>query len=266
MTRILWVEDQFHWLNKLTPVLQSADFGDGEGGNEVQTFKFAEAACQHIRLAKNAPDIAILDANMNGNDGAGFTVQRALVKKWPQLPIIYLSEHSGTGIEQNALEKVETKDFIAKHQDNIEAVLCWRIKAALRQARMRGAMPQISAEVIQQGDLTIDVATWEVYWHGERLMNPKNSARPLPPIPRKILRCLVERSPRAVSTDQIADYLELDNFNYASYRQHIKTLRDAFEQMAQKLDEPSFLDVCKSNRGIVTVGDEAGYCWKPMST
>jgi len=264
MTHILWVEDQFHWIDKLTPILKKTDFGDGCENNNVETYKFADAACQAIKQAKQAPDIAILDANMGGNDDAGFTVSRSLIKKWPDLPIIYLSEHSGTGIERRALEKTETQDFIAKHQQNIDEILCWRIKATLRQRRILGQSNNQSAEdTICSGNLSIDLTTWEVYWCSQKLMNPTNSKRPLAPTPRKILRALVESSPRPLTTLQIADQLDLDKFNYASYRQHIKTLRHSFEQVSLSLEQPSFLELCQSGQGIVTFGDEGAYCWKP---
>jgi CheY-like chemotaxis protein len=83
MVKILWVEDQTHWITKFKSVLEQADLSiNGEIGtdNDVQVFKFAEAACMHIAQSKQAPDIAILDANMNGNDQAGFSVSRALHK------------------------------------------------------------------------------------------------------------------------------------------------------------------------------------------
>lgn len=270
MTNILWVEDQFHWIDKFTPILESADFDDGTGEvrtNQVLTFRFAETACQHIKQSTAAPDIAILDANMNGNDEAGLTVSKALIKKWPSLPIIYLSEHSGTHIEKQALEQHETQDFIAKHQPNIEAILCWRIKAALRQRSIMSKTIAASPElIINSGELTIDLSTWNVYWYGQRLMNPRNHKRPLPPAPRKILRCLVEASPRPLTTQQIADFLDLDKFNYASYRQHIKTLRHSFEQAATQQQQTSFIDICKNGRGITTFGDEGAYCWKPPAS
>src|SRR5690625_7052333 len=121
MAKIFWVEDQSHWIDKFKPVLEATTFDDQP--TEVRVFKFAEAANQHIRLAAedDRPDIALLDANMNGNETAGFSVSRALQRKWPGLPIIYLSEHSGTGIEQEAFETTDAKDFIAKHQRNIES-------------------------------------------------------------------------------------------------------------------------------------------------
>jgi DNA-binding response OmpR family regulator len=259
MATIIWVEDQSHWIDKFKPVLESTDFDGGD--NEVITYKLANAARQQISLmAKdNAPDIAILDAHMNGNSGAGFSVSRTLLAKWPTLPIIYLSEHSGTEIEQTALESMQTQDFIAKHQRNVEEVLCWRIKAALRQRQVSTNTP---SDVLISGELKIDLTTWEVYWQNEKLMNPNNPKRPLAPMPRKILYHLVKSTPRAISTEQMADFLEADpeKFSYANYRQHIKTLRHAFENTGTQTE--SFIENCKSGKGIVTFGDLNAYCWK----
>ena len=130
MATIFWVEDQSHWIKKFTAVLEAEDF-DGKP-TTLAIYQFAEAARQKIALtpADEAPDVALLDARMNGNDRAGFTVSNSLRKKWPRLPIIYLSEHAGTDIERAALEQFSASDFIAKHQHNVEQVLCWRIRAA----------------------------------------------------------------------------------------------------------------------------------------
>lgn len=280
MIRILWVEDQSHWITKFKSVLEQADLSvdsstssDSRAAeNEVQVFKFSEAARMHIAQTKEAPDIAILDANMNGNDQAGFSVSRALHKKWPQLPVIYLSEHSGTGIEQQAFEETGAQDFIAKHQQNIEAVLCWRIKAALKKAQPLGSnsgantsgnLASGNASIITSGHLSIDIESWNLYWYGERLMNPANEKRPLPPTPRKILRFLVEASPSPLSTSQIVEKLDADpeRFSDANYRQHIRTLRQSFEQAALRKKQDSFIDLCKSGKGITTFGDDGAYCW-----
>lgn len=262
MAVIFWVEDQSHWINRFKPVLEATVFDDR--ATTVQVFRFTEAASQHIRMANSSeqPDIALLDANMNGNDAAGFSVSRALRKKWPDLPIIYLSEHSGTGIEQEAFENSGAQDFIAKHQQNIEAVLCWRIKAVLRQHGMSQPKPFVTSEVLQSGELTLDTTTWEVYWQGKKLMNPGNSKRPLAPTPRKILRYLLEASPRPLSTWQIAEKLDADpeRFSYANYRQHIRTLRLSFDQAMD--GQGDFLALCKAGEGVVTFGDEEAYQWK----
>jgi DNA-binding response OmpR family regulator len=278
MVRILWVEDQAHWINKFKSVLEQADFsvaalsGDVTNAldakpiirNAVEVFKFSESARMHIAQAQEAPDIAILDANMNGNDQAGFSVSRALHKKWPKLPVIYLSEHSGTGIEQQAFEETGAQDFIAKHQQNIEAVLCWRIKAALKKNMpfSLGAN-QLDEATIHSGALTIDTLSWNVYWHGERLMNPTNERRPLPPTPRKILRFLVEASPSPLTSSQIIEKLGADpeRFSAANYRQHIRTLRQSIDQAGQRKQQDSFIDLCKSGKGITTFGDDGAYCW-----
>ena len=260
MARLFWVEDQTHWIDKFTDILQTTDF-DGTD-NTLEIFKFPAAAKQRIAILdeQSRPDIAILDAHMNGSDEAGFSVSRALRKKWPDLPIIYLSEHSGTKLEKQAFEKANAEDFIAKHQRNIEAVLCWRIKAALEKRRQQSMGPE---DIIDSGSLRIDLVSWEVYWKGVKLMNPHNPKRPLAPTPRKILRFLVQRSPRALTTDQVVELLDADpeRFSYANYRQHIKTLRNAFE-LAEGNDG-HFNALCKQGRGIVTFGDEHAYSWKP---
>jgi len=263
MARILWVEDQFHWIEKFTPVLEQTDFGSADDPlpNTVTTFKLANAARQHISKTsdKDKPDVALLDAHMNGNDEAGFQISKSLHNKWPDLPIIFLSEHSGTDIEQTALEDVEAKDFIAKHQRNIEQVLCWRIKSVLRQAKKGDSG---SPDLLVSGDLKIDLATWEVFWSDKKLMNPANPKRPLAPMPRKILFHLVEASPRPISTLQMAEKLDADpeKFSYANYRQHIKTLRHSLDKAEGGKNK--FLERCQNGEGIVTFGDAEAYCWK----
>jgi len=273
MVTIFWVEDQYHWIDKFKSVLENANFSLGDTPdsaknltksplNHVIVHKFVESACQAINRMKSQPDVVILDANMSGNDDAGLTVSCLLAKKWSNVPIIFLSEHSGTGIEEKVFDKTTTQDFIAKHQENVEKVLCWRIKALLRHKKIPiNQSNSPSTDSLVSGDLTIDLATWNVYWHGQRLMNPNNSQRPLAPTPRKILRFLVELSPRPVSTMQMEQKLESDRFNYASYRQHIKTLRHSFEQASIKTSQNSFLEGCKQGKGIITFGDEGAYCW-----
>lgn len=264
MAKIFWVEDQSHWINKFKTILESTDF-DGQA-NELDIFKFAEAAMQTIarKDATDAPDIAILDARMNGVDQAGFSVSSALQKKWPSLPIIFLSEYSGTELERDALEAHNANDFVSKHQHNIEEVLCWRIRAALRQASIQSSGKQtLPSDIMVSGDLKIDTNTWDIFWKGKKLMNPDNPKRPLAPTPRKILRVLVEHSPRPVSTSQIAEALgaDPDNYAHATLRQHIKALRRAFD--AAEDNTGSFSARCKQGHGIVTFTSEGAYSWKP---
>ncbi len=262
MAKIFWVEDQSHWIKKFSPVLEAEVF-DG-APTSIDVYHFAEAARQKIALTDkdSAPDVALLDARMNGNDQAGFSVSNALRKKWPRLPIIYLSEHAGTDIERAALEQFSATDFVAKHQHNIEQVLCWRIRAALRLASIDNDL-SASVNVVSSGELTIDLNTWNVYWKGRRLMNPSNARRPLAPTPRKLLRELVDSSPRPLNSGQIAERIDSDveKFSYASYRQHIKTLRRAFDVV-----DEGFSDLCAQGEGIVTFGDEGAYCWIPVGS
>jgi two-component system, OmpR family, response regulator len=263
MASIFWVEDQLHWVKKFSSILEQSDF-DGKP-NKLAVYSFAEAAKQQIALTdkNNPPDVALLDARMNGNDQAGFSVSSALRKKWPDIPIIYLSEHSGTEIERDALEQFSAADFIAKHQNNVEQVLCWRIRAVLRQHTLGSSEAASASNQLSSGDLTIDLNNWNVYWKNQRLMNPNNQLRPLAPTPRKILRELLECSPRPLSYLQVAERIEadLEKFSYASYRQHIKTLRRAID--AAEGGQGHFIELCRQGYGIVTFGDEGAYLWKP---
>ncbi len=264
MATILWVEDQTHWVTKFKPLLEAEEL-DGRP-TELHLFKFSEAARQFIASAgeDKRPDLALLDARMNGVDEGGYLVAKALLNKWGRIPIIFLSEHSGTNIERKAFEDLPVMDFISKHQHNIEEVLIWRMKAALRQASTLARAADTEPDLIESGNLKIDLATWEVYWKGIKLMNPDNPKRPLAPTPRKILRCLVERSPRPVSTAQIAEYLGSDPDSYApaTYRQHIKALRKAID--AANGGDGEFIKRCKQGEGIVALGDEGAYGWKPV--
>lgn len=263
MATIFWVEDQLHWIHKFSSILEQGDFDDQP--NELAIYNFAESAKQKIALTdKNTPpDVALLDARMNGNDQAGFSVSTALRKKWPEIPIIYLSEHSGTDIERDALEQFDAADFIAKHQHNVEQVLCWRIKAVLRQHALGNDESSKDENTISSGDLTIDLNNWNLYWKNARLMNPNNSQRPLAPTPRKILRELVECSPRPLTALQVAERIEADSekFSYASYRQHIKLLRRSID--VAEGGKGHFIELCQKGSGIVTLGDEGAYFWKP---
>ncbi|PCI73197.1 MAG: histidine kinase [Gammaproteobacteria bacterium] len=291
MIKLFWVEDQFHWIDRFQSILEKADFSIGStydsassedksascgNDNEVEVYRFEESARQVINqsIKQNdyqTPDIVILDANMNGDNDAGLSLSKLINRVWPQVPIIFLSEHSGTSTEEKVFANSQTRDFIAKHQENIEKVLCWRIKALLRAtsiSHLTGSnekAPSDKDNKIKQGELIIDLVTWNVYWYGEKLMNPKNSQRPLAPTPRKILRYLVDASPHPVNTSQMEEKLNLDRFNYASYRQHIKTLRNSFQNASSNNNQLSFSEICAKGEGIVTFGDDGAYCWKQIN-
>jgi len=132
----------------------------------------------------------------------------------------------------------------------------------LRQCAVNDNAAQTTAgDVLSSGELKLDLDTWEVYWKGARLMNPDNPKRPLAPTPRKILRCLVERSPRPVTTWQIAEYMGVDPDSYscATYRQHIKTLRRSFD--VAEGETGRFIEHCKNGHGIISCGEQGAYSW-----
>ena len=54
---------------------------------------------------------------------------------------------------------------------------------------------------------------------------------------------------------------DMDKFSYASYRQHIKSLRRSID--AAEGGDGRFLALCRNGFGIVTFGDDGAYLWKP---
>lgn len=255
MATIVWAEDQRHWVDKFSDCLLATAFDDSP--NQLIVLDGVQAVHAFCQETHTTPDLALLDARMHGDDQAGFTVSQSLRKRWPDLPIIYLSEHSGTQIEAQAFSLHSTLDFIAKHQRNVEQVLCWRIKALLRQRALN--QPSAQSDCLQSGPLQIDLVSWDIYWAGTKLHNPKNPRRALPPTPRKILRYLVKHSPRPQTAAQVARALEIDEerFSNAAFRQHIRTLRDAIDGVC----DGTFTELCKQGYGLVTAGEAGSYSW-----
>lgn len=269
MIKIFWVEDQQHWVDKFRPLLERTDFApnseqelSAENRNRLEVFRYAEPALARIQQTELAegPQIAILDASLQGNDNGGFEISQGLLKKWPALPIVFLSEHSGTDIEEKAFIEGVTQDFIAKHQRNIEGVLLWRMKALLRNLLLPN---NTQTAKLTSGELSIDLVSWEIFWRGNKLVNPANLQRALAPMPRKILRFLVEASPRPLTTMQMADKLDADieKFSYASYRQHIRVLRHSLA--IANGNEEEFINACRAGKYLATFGDDGAYLWKP---
>ena len=255
MATIVWVEDQKHWVDRFGPSLQDSNFDGNQ--NRLVLLDSPDAVAGYLRDAREEPDLALLDARMRGDDQAGFKVARHLHQRWPMLPVIYFSEHSGTRVEAQAFELQSTGDFIAKHQRNAEQVLCWRIKALLRQRLLRTA--RAHTDCLNSGPLTIDLLSWEIYWRDTRLQNPKNPKRPLPPTPRRVLHHLVLHAPRPQNAAQVAHALDLDEqrFTNAAYRQHIRTLRDAL----QLASDGEFSTLAELGQGLVTCSDSGAYHW-----
>ena len=165
----------------------------------------------------------------------------------------YVVEDGGIGLSAPELE------YIVRHwTPEMQQAAANDMGDRLELLNMALASKKIAAEADK-----LTEADGDVYWKSVRLMNPNNSKRPLAPMPRKILKELVECSPRPLTSGQIAERLDTDSekFSYASYRQHIKTLRRSFD--VAEGDDGKFIECCNQGAGIVTFGDEGAYCWKP---
>jgi phosphate regulon transcriptional regulator PhoB len=122
---------------------------DGESGLSLAT--------------KEPPDLVVVDLMLPGIDG--LDVCRALrsEKRTTRIPIIMLTAKSGESDRILGLE-LGADDYMTKPFSPRELVA--RIKAVLR----RTAAPQMPAEIIQRGGLTIDLARRTISCSGESIV------------------------------------------------------------------------------------------------
>ena len=148
MSKILVVDDEPSIVDVLMYNLTKA-------GHQPIVARDGEQASHLVRAER--PDLVILDLMLPGIDG--LEVCRAL-RKDGDLPIIMLTAKDEevdrvVGLEMGA------DDYIVKPFSTRE--LMARVKAVLRRAQPK---PAGAAQVLQAGDLRLDVARREVVWRG----------------------------------------------------------------------------------------------------
>ena len=148
MSKILVVDDEPSIVDVLMYNLTKA-------GHQPIVARDGEQALHRARAER--PDLVILDLMLPGIDG--LEVCRAL-RKDGDLPIIMLTAKDEevdrvVGLEMGA------DDYIVKPFSTRE--LMARVKAVLRRAQPK---PAGAAQVLQAGDLRLDVARREVVWRG----------------------------------------------------------------------------------------------------
>ena len=132
--------------------------------NEGFTVRGAQDGESGLSIAlRELPDLVVVDLMLPGIDG--FDVCRALRsdKRTTQIPIIMLTAKSAESDRILGLE-LGSDDYVTKPFSPRELVA--RIKAVLR----RTAAPQAPSEMIQRGNLTIDLARRTVNCTGETVV------------------------------------------------------------------------------------------------
>ncbi|MFN0164776.1 MAG: proteobacterial dedicated sortase system response regulator [Burkholderiales bacterium] len=127
-------------------------------GYEVTTFAARPEASAAFRL--RLPELAIVDIGLGAEPDGGFTLCRELRAASAALPIIFLSARDSdfdivSGLRLGADDYL-TKDVSLPH-------LLARIAALFRRAELAGA-PQGVDELVERGDLTLDMKRFLARW------------------------------------------------------------------------------------------------------
>ena len=150
------------------------------------------------RMAANAPDLVVMDLMLPGEDGLSLTRR---IKALRNLPVIMLSAR-GEDIDRIVGLEVGADDYLAKPFNPRE--LLARIRAVLRRGgegeAMRTAAAQAKDESARFGPFSLDLAAQRLSREGEDI--------PLTQAEFTLLKVFVEHPNRALSRDQIMDWLK----------------------------------------------------------
>jgi DNA-binding response OmpR family regulator len=146
------------------------------------------------RLAIFHPDLIVMDLMMPGEDGLALTRR---VKAAGEMPVIMLSAR-GEDIDRIVGLEVGADDYLAKPFNPRE--LLARIRAVLRRNSGAAKAAQDAGEVARFGPFALDVAAQSLSREGMDI--------PLTQAEFTLLKLFLEHPNRALSRDQIMDWLK----------------------------------------------------------
>jgi two-component system phosphate regulon response regulator PhoB len=212
--KILIVEDDKHISKLVKYNLEKAGYDcivadDGEEAMDV--------------LARQRTDLIILDIMLPEMDG--FEVCRLIKQndKLKNIPIIMLTA-KGEEVDRVVGLELGADDYMVKPFSPRELIL--RIRAILR----RGRPEETAKEVIERGDLIIDISKHKVTVKGKEVE--------LTPVEFKLLVTLIERAGRVQSRDRLLS--DVWNMNADIYTRtvdtHIKRVREKLGKMGDLIE------------------------------
>jgi DNA-binding response OmpR family regulator len=145
------------------------------------------------QLARHRPDLVVMDLMLPGEDGLALTRR---IKSGPACPVIMLSAR-GEDIDRIVGLEVGADDYLPKPFNPRE--LLARIRAVLRRGAPTGGGAETSDDV-RFGPFVLDLAAQSLARDGEEI--------PLTHAEFALLKLFVEHPNRALSRDQIMDWLK----------------------------------------------------------
>jgi DNA-binding response OmpR family regulator len=204
MKTILVVDDE----TKITRLVQ--DYLE-HAGFAVLTAADGASALANARLHK--PDLVVLDLGLPGLDGLDVTRE---LRKQSEVPIIMLTARSDESDKLVGLE-LGADDYITKPFSPKELIA--RVRTVLRRMEKTAARP----EIIQAGDLTLDLARMRVEAGGREVM--------LTPTEFQVLAALAGQPGRVFTRAQLLETVQgvaIESYERA-IDAHIKNIRRKIE-------------------------------------
>ncbi len=231
MPEVLVVDDDPH-------IRQLLVFALAKAGLAAREAEDGEAAL--AEMARQAPDLVILDINMPKLDG--LEVCRRL-RAQGDLPILFLSSRDDE-IDRVLGIELGGDDYVVKPFSPREVTA--RVQAILRRARTRAAAPDgaETGRTLRHGRLALDPEGWAAAWDGVEVS--------LTVTELQILKVLMSAPTRVFSRDAIIDRLHGPGFAITdrTIDSHIRNLRGKFARLGAH-------DVVETRAGV---GYRLGAC------
>ncbi|MFT4517905.1 MAG: two-component system OmpR family response regulator [Halioglobus sp.] len=202
-------------------------------GFRVSLFNSRSSATE--AFARELPDLAIIDVGLGDEVEGGFELCRDLRSRCPELPIVFLTARDSELDIISGL-RLGADDYLTK--DISQAHMLARIVALFRRVRALRS-PELQEDVIERGELCLNVERLTAQWHGQPV--------DLTVTEFWMIHALAKRPGQVKKRQQLMDSASvvLDDSTVTS---HIKRIRRKFQ-----LIDPLF-DAIETSYGI-------GYRW-----
>jgi len=265
---IFYFEDQEVWRDHYVPIMQARQFS-------VDIHKTALEAERAIRTATEViPDVAVLDIqDQVQRANVGFRICVEIKKRWPKVPVIFLTTHQRGGPEELQALGSLANYYITKDEDERGIFLLAAIDNAIKLSSTE------EGPRYQRGSLTVDQSRQAVTWKGKELHPPLTTTE------YAIVDCLALRAGTRVSfellrktgqihhvSDRDIDWVsdterdeKKEKLLRATLSTHISRIRKKFADAERKVegnaqDTPS-PDASRSFSGVLTTERDFGYLW-----
>ena len=213
LPRILVVEDEPDIAELIAVNLRHNGFAPTVVGDGV---------CAQREVDAVLPDAILLDWMLPGESGASLARRWRKHERTKAVPILMLTARSDEADKVQGLD-AGADDYITKPFSTQE--LLARIRAVLRRRA-----PEMGAEAVQVGELTLDAATYRVNFRGSELK--------VGPTEFKLLHCLMKHAERVHTRGTLLDKIWGDHvfIEERTVDVHVKRLRESLGDAAAMVE------------------------------